>query len=216
MDLMRDIPDGSVDLVLCDPPYGIDFQSQRKKDKAQWMPKIANDKAPFVAWLPDAYRCLKDGGAAIVFCRWDVWHDFQCAAEQAGFKVKEQIVWDKMNHGTGDLKGAPGSRHEIALMLTKGRFTFHGKRPQTVLQHAKVTPSKMAHPNEKPVGLMAALVESYCPPGGVVLDPFTGVTPVGVACAKNGRQFIGFELDPGYFITASERIMAAMPAANDA
>lgn len=209
LERMKEIPGGSVDMVLADPPYGIDFQSQWKKDKTKWRPKIANDKSPFVGWLDDAYRLLKDGGCAVVFCRWDVWFDFQQAAEEAGFRVKEQIVWDKMNHGTGDLRGSPGSRHEVALFLVKGRFLFHGKRPQTVLQHKKVAAARLAHPNEKPVPLMEALVSAYCPPNGLVFDPFTGVSPVGVACANTGRSFIGIELDPGYFDIAKNRIAEA-------
>jgi site-specific DNA-methyltransferase (adenine-specific) len=209
LELMKQIPDGSVDCIVADPPYGIDFQSQRKKDKSKWMPKIANDKNPFVEWLPESFRCLVDGGVAIVFCRWDVWIEFSVAAIHAGYKIKEQIVWDKLNHGTGDLKGAPGSRHEIAMMLTKGRFIFHGKRPQTVLPFAKVSAQKLVHPNEKPVSLMESIVSSYCKEGGMVLDPFTGVSPVGVACANTGRNFIGIEQDAKYFEIAKDRIESA-------
>ena len=51
LERMKEINDESIDLVVIDPPYGIDFQSQRKKDKQKWMPKIANDKTPFTAWL---------------------------------------------------------------------------------------------------------------------------------------------------------------------
>lgn len=145
-----------------------------------------------------------------MFCRWDVWFDFQKAAEDCGFRVKEQIIWDKMNHGTGDLRGSPGSRHEVALFLVKGRFLFHGKRPQTVLQHKKVPAARLLHPNEKPVSLMSALVESYCPPLGCVLDPFTGVSPVGIACINTNRSFIGIEMDEGYFEIAKKRISEAL------
>lgn len=212
LEVMADIPDGSVDLVLCDPPYGINFQSQWKKDKADWLPKIANDKTPFVAWLQLAYDALRDGGCALVFTRWDVWQHFHVEAERCGFRVKDQIVWDKMQHGTGDLKGSPGPRHELAIMLTKGRFTFAGRRPQSVIQIKKVPPAKLAHPNEKPVALMEALVNSYCPEGGVVLDPCMGVSPVGVACVITGRKFIGIELSPDYFEIARSRIEQAHKA----
>lgn len=88
-------------------------------------------------------------------------------------EVKAEIVWDKMNHGTGDLKGCPGFRHEIAVFATKGRFIFHGKRPQSLISVPRVNPSALVHPNEKPVALMEWLVEHYCPQFGTVLDPFT-------------------------------------------
>lgn len=203
---MKKIPDGSVDLVLADPPYGIDYQSARRTDKSQWKPKIANDKLPFIWWLKMASEKLIDGGALITFCRFDSFNDFSRACELSGLTVKAEIVWDKMTHGTGDLKGVPGFRHEIAVFATKGRFTFHGKRPQSLFPSPRINPVSLAHPNEKPVELMKWLVEHYCPEKGTVLDPFTGVSPVGVACKQLDRNFIGIELDETYFNIAKERI----------
>ena len=198
-----------VDLIIADPPYGMDFQSQRKKDKSDWKPKIANDKRPFVWWLHYAAMRLKEGGALICFCRWDSWGAFSDACDLAGLTVKNQIVWDKMNHTTGDLKGSPGTRHEIAVFAVKGRFTFPGKRPQTLGAFKKVSPAKLQHPNEKPVELMEWLVQHYSAEGETVLDPFTGVSPVGVACANTNRNFIGIELDENYFQVAKDRIEQA-------
>lgn len=203
---MKKIPDGSVDAVICDPPYGMNYQSAWRTDKETWKPKIANDKLPFVWFLHEASKKLKNGGALISFCRFDSWSDFSRGCELAGLEVKAEIVWDKMNHGTGDLKGCPGFRHEITVFATKGRFIFHGKRPQSLFATPRVNPSSLLHPNEKPVALMEWLVEHYCPMGGVVLDPFTGVSPVGVACKNLNRNFIGIELDKDYFEIAKKRI----------
>jgi len=209
LERMKEIPDGSVDMVLTDPPYGMDFQSQRKKDKTDWAPKIKNDKKPFVWWVMQAAECLKDGGCMMCFCRWDSWGAFSFAIELAGLTIKSQIVWDKMAHTTGDLKGAPGNRHEIAIFAVKGRFTFHGPRPQTLGSFKKVSHINQQHPNEKPTDLMEWLVTHYCPRGGTIFDPFTGVSPVGVACVNTGRNFIGIELDPTYFAIAEYRIVTA-------
>ena len=74
--LLKDIPDGSVDMVLTDPPYGIDYQSQWKKNKADWMPKIKNDKRPFTDFLPLIKRILRPSGCVMVFTRWDVQQQF--------------------------------------------------------------------------------------------------------------------------------------------
>ena len=207
LERMKEINDESIDLVVIDPPYGIDFQSQRKKDKQKWMPKIANDKTPFTAWLCEAHKKMKNNSCGIVFCRWDVWGEFQAQAEIAGFKVKDQLIWDKMNHGTGDLRGAPGCRHEIAMMITKGRFIFKGKRPQSVMQIKKVSPSKLLHPNEKPVQLMEYIVNHYSAHSDVVADFTMGVSPVGIACKNLNRKFIGIEMDDKYFEIAKNRIM---------
>lgn len=203
---MKKIPDGSIDLVLTDPPYGMDYQSARRTDKAKWKPKIANDKLPFIWWIKQAAEKLKEGGALVSFCRFDSWNDFSRSCELAGLKVKAEIVWDKMNHGTGDLKGTPGFRHEIAVFATKGRFVFHNKRPQSLLATPRVNPSSLAHPNEKPVALMEWIVQHYCPENGTVLDCFTGVSPVGVACKNLNRHFIGIELNEEYFKIAKARI----------
>ena len=208
LQVMKQIPDGSVDMVLADPPYGMDFQSNRV-DKPKQKRKIANDKKPFIWWILEAQRVLKDGGALICFCRFDSWAAFSDACINAGLSVKAQIVWDKLTHGTGDLKGAPGFRHELAVFATKGRFIFHDKRPQTLFPCSRVSPSKMLHPNEKPVGLMEWLIKHYCIDGGTVLDPFTGVSPVGVAAKNLNRKFIGIELDKDYFKIAKGRIEQA-------
>jgi site-specific DNA-methyltransferase (adenine-specific) len=199
------IPDSSFNLILTDPPYGRDFQSGRVA-KAARRPKIANDLRPFTEWLPEAAAKLQFGGCAIIFCRWDSWDEFCAATEAAGLTVKNQIVWDKLNHSTGDLKGSPGARHELAIFATKGRFIFPGKRPQTLGAFKKVAGRKLAHPNEKPVDLMAWLVEHYSPSGGAVLDCFMGVAPVGVACRQLGRQYHGIELALDYYSIAAERV----------
>jgi site-specific DNA-methyltransferase (adenine-specific) len=73
---MKNITDGSIDLVLTDPPYGMNYQSAWRTDKTQWKPRIANDKNPFVWFLYEVAKKLKDGGALVSFCRFDSWSDF--------------------------------------------------------------------------------------------------------------------------------------------
>lgn len=70
---------------------------------------------------------------------------------EAGFKDKAQVIWDKVVHGMGDLRGDFAPCHENVIFATKGRFTFPGKRPKSVIRVQRVDASKLAHPNEKPV-----------------------------------------------------------------
>ena len=63
LELMKDIPDGSVNMILTDPPYGIDFQSRRKKNKEEWKPKILNDSHPFVDFIPELKRIIHPEGS---------------------------------------------------------------------------------------------------------------------------------------------------------
>lgn len=206
LELMRDIPDGSVSLVLTDPPYGIDYQSSRRTDKEKRKPKIANDKEPFLAWLPEAFRVLKEGGALACFTRYDVEGAFRASMRQVGFNDKAQVIWDKVIHGMGDLRGDFAPCHENVIFAVKGRFTFPGKRPKSVLRFQRVTAEKLLHPNEKPVELMSYLIQHLSSEGDTVLDCFAGVAPTLVAARSIGRNFIGMELSEEYCAIARKRL----------
>lgn len=203
---LRKLKNESIDLILTDPPYWMDYQSAWRTDRSKWKPKISNDKRPFVWWMQEAANKLKDGWCLISFCRFDSWSDFSRCCELAWLVVKAEIVWDKMTHWTWDLKWAPWFRHEIAIFATKWRFIFHWKRPQSLLQVPRVNPKSMLHPNEKPVKLMELLIEHYCPPNWIVVDPFMWVNPVGIACKNLNREFIGIELDENYFWISQKRM----------
>ncbi len=87
---------------------------------------------------------------------------------------------------------------------TKGRFTWPGARPTSVLSYRKPSPTEIQHPNQKPVELMLRLVSTLTVSGEIVLDPFCGSGVVGAAAVRLSRRFLGFELDPDY-VELSER-----------
>lgn len=171
--VLRDMEADSVDMVITDPPYGIDYQSGRK-EKASRLAKIANDKAPFIWWIYDAARVVKRGGGVLCFTRWDVQQVFIDALRLAGLTVKSVIVWDKKAHGMGDLKGSFAPRYEAIIFATKGRYELPGKRPDDLIACAKVGNQSLTHPNEKPVALLEQLIEATTIPGALILDPFAG------------------------------------------
>lgn len=201
MDVLRTIEPESVHAVITDPPYGIAYQSARRIDK-----EVENDKAPFVWWLPEAFRVLDDPGVLICFCRWDVQEAFKLAIEWAGFTVKAQIVWDRRDHGLGDLTGAPAPRHDVAWFATKGSWKLPGKRPHSVYTVARVAADKLIHPTEKPLPLMAQIVEAYTKKGDVVLDPFAGSGSTLLAAKQGGRHYIGIEIDAEYVEKIKQRL----------
>lgn len=205
LEVLPTLPAESIDLVLTDPPYGIDFQSARRTDW-QRKDKIANDKEPFIGWLADAYRVTKNGGGLLCFCRWDVQEVFRVAIEMSGYQVKSQVIWDKGIHGMGDLEAEFAPQHEIILWATKGKFKFPDKRPTTMLSVRRVMPDKLLHPNEKPVGLLERLILATTKPGDVVLDCFAGSGSTLEASKKNSREYIGIELDPKYVEIANNRL----------
>lgn len=191
----------SVDLILTDPPYGIRYRSQTDKT-------IKNDKAPYIWWLYDAYRILKNDGALLCFTRWDVLEAWRSAIQYAGFTIRSCIVWDKVYHGMGNTKAAFAPQHELLLFADKGGYRFPGRRPTDVLSYRKVPSAHMIHPTQKPVELLCALIEFTTRRGAIVCDPFAGSGSTIEACARTGRNYIAIELEAEYCIKARERINA--------
>jgi len=206
LEILPKLPDGCVDLVLTDPPYGVDYQSARRKDKSQWKPKIKNDKSPYVWWLPDAGRVMSDPSALACFTRWDTEQDFRVAIRWAGITSKSQVIWDKEIHGMGDLNGDFAPQHENIIFAVKGKYKFPAKRPHSIIRVRRIRAEELVHPNEKPVLLMLSLIESLCPVGGVILDPFIGG---GSSMLGIGDRFaIGVELEEKYCEIVANRCAA--------
>jgi adenine-specific DNA-methyltransferase len=199
---MRQFPTGFADAIVTDPPYGIRYRSRKGQS-------IANDEAPFIWFLPEAYRVLKDGGAMLCFVRYDVEPDFRRSMTLAGFNTKTQIIWDKVVHGMGDARGDFAPQHENIIFATKGRFLFPGGRPKSVLRHQRVNSHAMVHPNEKPVSLMTDLITAVTRPGDLVLDPFLGSGTTAEAAKLLGRKYVGIELDRAHVEVARARLAAA-------
>lgn len=95
LELMKNIPDNSVDLLLTDPPYGIDFQSRYHNDKTKRMPKILNDKKSFTGFIPLIKSKIAKTGGILSFTRWDVQQIFIDEFIRNGLKPKNVLIWDK-------------------------------------------------------------------------------------------------------------------------
>lgn len=199
-----DLPRESVDAVITDPPYGIDYASAWRKREERF-DTIDGDGSPAVSWLDDAYSVVSPGGCVLVFCRWDVQEAFRKAIDSSGFEVRSQVIWDRGVHGLGDLNGQFAPRHDVIWFATKGTFSFPNGRPVSVIKHKRVAPSDLVHPTQKPVGLMEKLI-SYVVGGGTILDPFMGSGSTGVAACRRGEDFVGIEMNDDYFELAEERI----------
>ena len=118
--VLRQMEAESIDAIITDPPYGINYVSQTGA-------RIKNDKSPFIWFLYDAYRVLKPGGAILCFTRWDVEQTFIDAIKLAGFQVKSEVIWDKVHHGMGDTKAAFAPSHENIVFAIKGMFVTHAE-----------------------------------------------------------------------------------------
>jgi DNA modification methylase len=203
--VLREIESNTVNATIVDPPYGIDYQSNRRV-ASEKLEKIKNDKTPLLGWASELFRITKDTGCVACFCRWDVQNEFLLELEQGGWVVKSQVIWDKVIHGTGDLRGSFAPQHEVIWFAHKGGFSFPNGRPKTVIRVQRVDPARMTHPNEKPVELMEYLVVHLTAEGQLVLDFTMGSGVTGVASIKKKRSFYGIELDRVHFLSAKTRI----------
>ena len=199
IDVLRSLPAESVDAIVTDPPYGVGWAST--------IGKVQNDGRPFIWWLAEAYRVLKSKGAMVCFSRWDVEEVFRVASRAAGFKIKGQLIWDRMMFSQGDLTGAPAPQHDTAIFATKGRFAFAGPRLRSVQQAMRVAHQHRTHPTEKPVGLLRPIIEALVAPDGIVLDPFSGSGAVAVAAAGLGRRFVSIEIDGAHVTRSRARLV---------
>jgi len=207
LEVMKQIPDGSVDMVLTDPPYGMSLKPQRKDAKFHGK-EIENDNN--LDWVDSffdlIYSKLQEQSVAFVFCNHFCIAEFITAAKSSGFEVKNHLVWNKRHFGMGN-NWRPV--HESILVLTKGKFKTKSNSLKTIIDFKKVHHSKAVHPTEKPVDLIEHLISETDIKAEVILDPFMGAGSTGVAVKNLNRSFIGIELDDHYFNVAKERINGA-------
>lgn len=208
IDLMRELPDKSVDLVVTDPPYLMDYKTNRRKDKShKFCTSISGDDNPELikAYIKECHRIMKDNTAMYMFCNSNKVDFFKQELEKY-FKIKNIIVWVKNNHTAGDLVAQFGKKYEFIFLVNKGRCPIRDGRITDVWQFPKVSADKLLHQNQKPLELVQQCIEKHSDVGAVVFDGFIGSGTTCVAAKNTGRHYIGFELDSEYFAIAQSRI----------
>lgn len=231
LDLMKEIPDGTIDMILCDLPYG--------RTKNKWDVII-----PFEPLWDQYRRIIKANGAIVLFA--DGMFMARLMASNPSM-WRYNLIWDKvLLSGFLNANKMPLRQHEELCVFYKklptynpqktkgakshskgtpkdhannnyGFYEFvdntelHGdlKFPTSIITNMKPHPSKAIHPTEKPVSLCEYLIRTYTNPGDLVLDNCMGSGTTGVACVNTGRRFVGMELDPGHFNIAADRIAEA-------
>lgn len=228
LELMKDIPDGSIDMILCDLPY-----EQTHND---W-----DEIIPFKPLWKQYNRIIKDNGAIILFGN----GMFTAKLMMSNPKMwRYNIIWQKTqptgflnakkmpmrNHEdicvfykklptynpqktTGHIRKVSKAEHKVGCKSTTdygkhGLTTYDSteRYPLSVWKFAKDVQKSALHPTQKPVALLEHLIKTYTNEGDVVLDNCMGSGSTGVACVNTNRKFIGMELDETYFNVAKERI----------
>jgi len=205
LEVMKDIPDGSVDAVITDPPYGVAWKSNWNGGNFN---KIVNDEKPYTSWI----KLIK---CNFIYC-FSKWKTMQTYVEEIEkyFTVKDVLIWDKLSHGAGDLKSYAPTYEMIIYAKKNGCDLMFKKRKQNILHYWRVnggatgasTNNLLCHPAQKPVELIEDIIRDCTNPGDTILDPFMGSGTTGVACHLTGRNFIGVEIDENYYKIAEKRI----------
>lgn len=228
LERMKEIPDGSVDMVLCDLPYGT--------TACKW-----DNIIPFVP-LWEHYNRIAKINAAMIFCGAE---PFSSLLRMSNTKYyKYDWVWDKVK-GTGFLnaKKQPMRNHELVSVFYRKQCKYNPQKtrghankksirkihlqtdvygdmggnvyesteryPRSIQVFSSDTQNSSFHPTQKPLALMEYMIRTYTNEGDVVLDNCMGSGTTGVACVNTNRKFIGIEMDENYFNIASNRIKEA-------
>ena len=201
---LEKLPDNSVDLICTDPPYCVGTTSNGLKGSFLDNNLIASFfKQLFSQWQ----RVLKDGGHIYINTDWRTYPFLYPLVNQYLIQ-RNLIVWD---YGWIKAGNWYRFRHEFIIFATNGKSkrTFENCRDNSDVWNIKTinyTDPNKHHQAEKPVELIEKMIKNSSKEGDVVLDCFMGSGTTAVACIKNNRHFIGFEIDEKYFNIANERI----------
>lgn len=238
LEVLKDIPSGTVDMILADPPYGttqckwdslIDLDLMWKELKRIIKPKgaiVLTAQTPFD-------KVLGASNIAMLKYEW-IWEKGNATgflnAKKMPLKAHENALvfsddpsehWNmmvfykklpaytpQMTHGhiRKTTKRKPVDSECYGKSIVKSNYSSTSRYPRSVQFFSSDKPNGSFHPTQKPVALMAFLIETYSNEGDLILDFCMGSGTTGVAAKGLNRDFIGIELDEGYFNTAVSRI----------
>lgn len=205
--LFKDIPDQSVDLILADPPYGVDSDSanfsKRQTQKHTYNDSPEHARQGYEMLMREAWRVAKPRANIFIFVDWKM-YDFVhgLATRMLWTPFTSPVVWDKISPpGIGPWHNEGfGYIYELILFATKGRKGLNaGGGVGNILHHKRESTESRIHGAQKPVSLLKQLIELSTLTGDLVLDPFAGSASTLVAAKELKRRAIGFENDQSVY-----------------
>ncbi|MED1715666.1 DNA-methyltransferase [Bacillus paralicheniformis] len=222
---MKRLANGSIDLILTDPPYNLgNFMKGRdtnlKKMRDNFFGAAGWDDLSFEDWeksmdsfFEESVRVLKKGGAMIVFMAIIKVESLIKIAERHGLYYKTTGIWHKLNPMPRNMNLHFVNSTEAWIYFTykkkTGTFNNDGKVLHDFIETGVAANGERKfgkHPTQKPVQLMEFFIKVLTNDGETVLDPFMGSGSAGVAAKRNNRNFIGVEINEDYFQIATRRI----------
>lgn len=228
------IEDGSVDLILTDPPYclgkdyGNDSDKKPPEEYLLWTYR----------WIDAVLPKLKESGSFYIFLSWQHSPEIFSYLKKRVIMINE-IIWDRRVPSMGGSTRRFTSVHDnIGLFVKSKKYYFDidpiripydaatkkartrslfvgakwlevGYNPKDVWSNSRIhrkDPERENHPTQKPLAIIERIVKASCPPDGIVLDPFMGSGTTAIACMRNGRRYAGFEINKNYFRIIQDRI----------
>jgi modification methylase len=236
IEVLRQIPDKSVDLVFADPPYNLQLKSDLRRpdnSKVDGVDDAWDRFASFEAydtftreWLSEAQRVLKDNGALWVIGSYHNIFRVGSILQDLGFWVLNDVVWRKTN----PMPNFRGTRftnaHETLIWCAKSehqkKYTFNYDAMKAMNDDLQMRSDwlmpictgnerlkqdgEKAHPTQKPEALLHRLILATTNKGDVILDPFFGTGTTGVVAKRLGRHYIGIEQEAKYVDLAMRRL----------
>jgi site-specific DNA-methyltransferase (adenine-specific) len=210
-EVMTQLQNKSLDLLITDPPYGVDFKSNNSDNFEKIENDLPTDRAKVDQRITKALKLLKEARHFYVFGEWDYTHPTAAITE---------LIWDKKLVGMGALENPWGPAHEKIwfgstcssisnIKKGYGKLSARMRKGSVISEDRKTGLGAKRHPTEKPVNILRQLIESSSVIGETVFDPFMGVGSTLVAAIIEGRNAIGIELSQNYVDIAIERVKMA-------
>ena len=225
LEMMAEIPSGSIDLIVTDPPYNLGlFMKKRgtnlKKLRENHFVGSGWDDLEYEKWITlmerfiqESHRVLKKGGSLIIFMSIIKLEPIINLAQDNKLYYKTVGIWHKTNPMPRNMNLHFINSTEAWLYFVNekktGTFNNNGKVVHDFIETSSISKKEhdtANHPTQKPVSLISHFVNLLSNEGETVLDPFMGSGSTGIACIQNGRKFVGIELSKDYFDKTKKRL----------
>lgn len=227
LDVMRSLPDASIDHVITDPPYEAQAHQQSRRSQ-----RGGGDRSKGAGFVPmplgfeamdtaDRWACAKHFARickrwCAIFCQFEGASLWREASEHYGLRHARACIWVKPDSAPQFTGDRPSAGYECIAVLhapNRGRWRWNGGGRRGVFTYN--CNSQTRHPDEdhqtpKPLDLMLELVELFTDPDDIIVDPYAGSATTLVAALRLGRRVIGIERDPKYHALGLERITAEL------